>query len=272
MEPSSSISQPSNESVSDPSKEATLNWHSIREEGEFTPLILVPPCKGGAFFFGDLKDMLEPNQPMFMVEPIISAEGDHPYDSLEHLVAQMADLVQSRLPVPAVRLLGLSFGGILAWELAKALKRRGTEIDFLILLDTSADDSGPESTDSTRPSSTTHDPFSSNKFTELEGFRDHHLGGQSGKWHKSNLSYPEYEQSRDSLLRDYDYGHLDTDVYLFCPLDGFAIRNAIDASLGWSNRVLGDLRILPARGDHETFLMKPGARYLARSINSIIKR
>jgi non-ribosomal peptide synthetase component F/thioesterase domain-containing protein/acyl carrier protein len=56
--------------------------------------------------------------------------------SLEELSLSHASLIQNQLPAGSIVLVGHSFGGLLAFEVAHQLQRAGRKIDMLFLLDT----------------------------------------------------------------------------------------------------------------------------------------
>jgi thioesterase domain-containing protein len=57
------------------------------------------------------------------------------FESIRHMAAAYVDRLQSVRPYGPYRLLGWSFGGVVAHEMAIELRRRGCEVDRLILLD-----------------------------------------------------------------------------------------------------------------------------------------
>jgi thioesterase domain-containing protein len=261
----------------EPTKEAnddlTPAWLSVRTEGSFPPLLLIAPCFGGGCYFSDLKDLLDPDQPIYIVEPITDSDNSS-YSSVEDLTTQIVDLVESNLGDSPIRLCGFSFGGNLAWDLAKQLKSRGREVEILILLDSygesiseQANAKTPSAPTISRKSETDCTKFFSDRLSKLPFNNQKNLG----KPRRSFNKVPKIEDGIRTLFKDYQYETLDLDVYVFCPLDGNAIRNTSDPCLGWSRLVTGKLCIIPASGTHHNFADKPVGRNLARSINCILK-
>lgn len=261
----------------EPTKEAndalTPVWHSVRTEGSFSPLILVAPCLGGGCYFSDLKDMLDPDQPIYIVEPITDSKECR-YSSVEELTALIVDLVDSELGDSPVRLCGFSFGGNLAWDLAKELKSRGRTVEFLILLDSYGEsfseqeiEKKPSSPTISRKSKIDCSKYFSDRLSRLPSTYQKNRGILKRPFNKD----PQIENEIRTLFKEYQYETLDVDVYAFCPLDGSAINQTGDPCAGWGGRVSGKLCVIPAFGTHHNFADKPVGRNLARSINCILK-
>ena len=254
-------------------------WHTVRSEGTFSPLVLVPPCFGGACYFFDLKDMVEPEQPIYIIEPNIDGAESPSIQSVEDMTLPMADLIEHHLPGTSIRLCGLAWGGNLAWDLSKQLQKRGYVVEFLIMLDSYVLSDSNHRT-KTLPNAEPADNkpiagdtrFHSDRFSALPLVYQNKLGrlrGQIKQPYDANLT--EVKEMRQ-LLKQYEHGRLEIDVYVFCPLNGVAINSSSDPTLGWGNRVGGDLRIIPAHGNQKNFLDKPMGINLARSFNSILKQ
>ncbi len=261
----------------EPTKEAndalTPAWHSVRTEGPFPPLLLVAPCTGGACYFNDLKDMMDPDQPIYIVEPNTDAK-DCAYSSVEDITSRIVELVELHLGDSPIRLCGFSFGGNLAWDLTKQLKKRGKNVEFLILLDSYAKSFSEKEEDGS------HGSLSTNRISEIGStqFYSDHLSKLPSNY-QTKLDRlkrlfrkgPQFEDDIRTLFKDYDYETLDSNVYVFCPMDGNAVRRTSDPYLGWGRRVKGNLRIIPAYGTHQNFADKPVGNCLGRSVNSILK-
>jgi len=64
-----------------------------------------------------------------------SADGEPEPESIQSMVVSYADRLQELYPVGPYRILGWSFGGVVAHALAVELQRRGCEVQRLVLLD-----------------------------------------------------------------------------------------------------------------------------------------
>ncbi len=111
----------------------------LRTSGTNPPFFAVHPIGGGAFIFRNLAQHLGPDQPFYGLQALelaeIGEEGD-PYLSLEDMAARYLHAVRSVQPVGPYFLGGHSWGGVLAFEMAQQLTRKGEEIRLLALFDT----------------------------------------------------------------------------------------------------------------------------------------
>lgn len=117
----------------------------LRSAGRRHPLFAVAPVTGGVFHYRQLWEHLSEEQPCYCIEPRISSTGQHVYQSVSELAQECIEVMRSVQPCGPYRLTGFSFGGVIAWEMARILKKSGEEIAALIMLDTLAQ--GRESTD-----------------------------------------------------------------------------------------------------------------------------
>ncbi|MFD3919673.1 amino acid adenylation domain-containing protein [Streptomyces sp. NPDC058595] len=107
----------------------------LREEGSRPPLFCVHPAAGIAWSYAGLSGPLGTDQPLYGLQ----ARGLDGSQVLPGSVAEMAAdyVTQLRTVQPAgpYHLLGWSFGGIVAHEMAVQLQRAGEEIGLLAVLD-----------------------------------------------------------------------------------------------------------------------------------------
>jgi thioesterase domain-containing protein/acyl carrier protein len=122
--------------------EATKNASVVvplQPEGDGVPIF----CLCGINLYREFAQSLGKGQPVFgvyveeeqaIVNQIIG--GDRPLVSIERLVAAYYKAIARFRPQGPYRLAGLSFGGILALELASKLRARGDQVELVFILDT----------------------------------------------------------------------------------------------------------------------------------------
>ena len=111
----------------------------LQQEGDGIPIF----CLYGTNLYKAFAESLGKNQPVYGVyvreeQAIVRqvVDGASPEISIESLVQAYANAITRFRPSGPYRLAGFSFGGIMAIELATALRARGEAVDQVMLLDT----------------------------------------------------------------------------------------------------------------------------------------
>ncbi|MBM3650976.1 MAG: hypothetical protein FJX11_24635 [Alphaproteobacteria bacterium] len=115
-------------------------WDAVvpLRSGRGEPFVCVHPIAGDVSAFLDLVRVMPGTRPFWAIQAPGLEEGQLPIDTVEELArANLAALARRNLPTP--RLLGgYSFGGIVAYEMARQLAERGAAPDRLLIIDTPA--------------------------------------------------------------------------------------------------------------------------------------
>jgi thioesterase domain-containing protein len=106
--------------------------------GRGEPFVCVHPIAGDVSAFLDLARAMPGERPFWAMQAPGLERGQVPIDNVEDLArANLAALARRNLPTP--RLLGgYSFGGIVAYEMARQLAALGTPPERLVIIDTPA--------------------------------------------------------------------------------------------------------------------------------------
>jgi thioesterase domain-containing protein/acyl carrier protein len=102
------------------------------------PIFFVHGIGGNVVAFRELARLLESDQQVYGIQ----ARGlydDHPPDtSVEEMAAHYADVIKVAWPQGPYAIAGLSFGGVVAFEVARQLRASGARVALLALLDAPA--------------------------------------------------------------------------------------------------------------------------------------
>jgi thioesterase domain-containing protein len=90
---------------------------------------------GTVFSYGELARSMGPEQTFYGVQAA-GLEGGMPVDDLTAIAAAYASAVEAAEPEGPYLLGGWSFGGLVAFEMARQLRARGREVGLVALLDT----------------------------------------------------------------------------------------------------------------------------------------
>lgn len=108
----------------------------IQPKGIHRPIYVISGLLGNVIKFHSLAFYLGQDQPMYGLLPR-GLDGKEPYlTSIEEMAAYYVGEIRRAQPEGPYRLLGYSFGGIVAFEVAQQIVAQGGSVDLLGLLDT----------------------------------------------------------------------------------------------------------------------------------------
>jgi amino acid adenylation domain-containing protein len=117
----------------------------LRKEGARPPLAVLPGAGGNVLYFHELSRHLHPDQPLWGLQALGMDDGSAIPDRLEEIASRYVEILRRDLLKEGPwRLLGHSFGGLVAFEMARQLLARGEEVAFLGVLDNAAPDTASE--------------------------------------------------------------------------------------------------------------------------------
>ncbi len=107
----------------------------IQPQGSKPPLFFVPGIIGNVFYLNPLSKELGLDQPFYGLRYLGLDEDVEPYTRIEAIAAHHIKAIQTVQPGVPYCLGGHSFGGKVAFEMARQLCDRGQEVSMLVLLD-----------------------------------------------------------------------------------------------------------------------------------------
>ncbi|MFD3519137.1 amino acid adenylation domain-containing protein [Streptomyces sp. NPDC058653] len=227
----------------------------LREEGTRPPLFCVHPAAGIAWSYAGLTGPLGTDQPLYGLQ----ARGLDGSQVLPGSVAEMAAdyVAQLRTVQPAgpYHLLGWSFGGMVAHEMAVQLQRAGEEIGLLAVLDaippTPADGTPPAPDDGTADTTadTNGDANGDGADAAVRFGPDHVMrtilqffGYDPAIWAEEEMTYPrflEIARAYPGLLATFDEPMIETLCRVYT-------NNAVLTNDHTPSRYTGDLLVFTA--------------------------
>jgi amino acid adenylation domain-containing protein len=110
----------------------------LQPGGTASPLFLVHPLSGELLLYQHVIQALGPGQPVYGFQARGLEEGEEPLGTVEEMAALYVDALLSVRPEGPYLLAGSSLGGLIAYEMARALRSLGREVALLALLDAPA--------------------------------------------------------------------------------------------------------------------------------------
>ncbi|RYF82644.1 MAG: amino acid adenylation domain-containing protein [Comamonadaceae bacterium] len=108
----------------------------LRAEGDDVPLFCLPPVLGLGWGFAGLMRHLPASLPVYVLQaPVLKLDPDAYPATLEALAERMLGQVRQVRPQGPYRLLGWSFGGLVAHAMARQLRAQGETVELLAMMD-----------------------------------------------------------------------------------------------------------------------------------------
>lgn len=108
----------------------------IRAEGDRPPVFLVHPIGGNVLCYLRLARYLPTDQPVYALQAPGGEIGTEAVSSVEELARGYLEAIARIQPRGPYAIGGWSFGGMVAFEMARQLRQRGEEVGQLLLIDT----------------------------------------------------------------------------------------------------------------------------------------
>jgi len=103
--------------------------------GRKTPLFCVHPGTGDVLGFVDLAKYFADDRPFYALRARGFDEGDECFRTFDDMVFSYADAIRRRQPRGPYAVAGYSYGGPVAFEIAKVLEARGEQVAFVGSID-----------------------------------------------------------------------------------------------------------------------------------------
>ncbi|MGC5363113.1 amino acid adenylation domain-containing protein [Streptomyces sp. DT24] len=110
----------------------------IRPNGTRRPMFFVHPMGGNVLCYVRFAKYLPDDQPFYALQAAGVDAGTDPLRSVEEIAASYIESIRRVQPHGPYVIGGWSFGGFVAFEIARQLKQAGEELQRLVLLDTTA--------------------------------------------------------------------------------------------------------------------------------------
>jgi thioesterase domain-containing protein/acyl carrier protein len=111
----------------------------LQPEGSRAPFVCVHPIGGGVLVYGALARLLGSDQPFYALQAFGLGGGRRvPQATIEGMAEAYLSALRRVQPMGPYRLGGWSYGGVVAFEMARQLEAAGEEVALLALIDTLA--------------------------------------------------------------------------------------------------------------------------------------
>ncbi|WP_372724307.1 amino acid adenylation domain-containing protein, partial [Immundisolibacter sp.] len=261
-------------------EDAGAEWSplvSLQDAGDALPVYCVHEITGQVFGYRALATALAGSRPVIGIQALGFENGQHPFTDLPSAAAYYLEHVRKRQPDGPYCLVGHSFGGLIAFEMACQLRAAGQEVAMLVLLDVFTPQimrglKSMDNADIVKFVLRDKLPMSARKFRKLsESEQRRLLMEQLGDY----FSWPQIQRQIE-VLRGFNdmlmtYRPVSTDmdmpVLLFAAAGGDNQGQKLDKA--WRRLVGGTLQTHYMDTDHFGLLQADSVRVIADSIHQV---
>ena len=255
------------------------------------PLFCIHVLGRGLEFYRPLMKYLDSEQPVYGLSTQIAGE-DFASNWVEDLAPHYVKQIQTIQPQGPYLLAGVSFGGLIAVEMARLLKASGQDVALLALMDTRL----PGAVQTLNPAgqqlqwrqfagqkprhlATKAQRWLSGRYIELsESLQDAYfklciqLCARTGQPLRDAWQDFCFEEQNSQAISRYRPMPYDGNVTLFRATDqGLDSSEVIHPELGWREMVTGELEIYQVPGSHLGMLAEPNAETVGVALQSCIE-
>ncbi|SMO63583.1 amino acid adenylation domain-containing protein [Melghirimyces algeriensis] len=253
--------------------------------GSHPPLICIHPQGGGVLPYVHLVQALGPQEAVYGLQAVGYESDAQPLTSIEAMAERYLEEIRRVVPKGPYRLLGWSFGGTVAYEMARKLENAGEQVDFIGLLDVHPLD---------RPGEVSEEFTEQDAMTYFATLFDLHSDQFAGMDREEGLVLLlEHAKERgdlppgmtiDSMQRkvdvliacgqaatNYQYrGPIGSDLYLFRVNNVSNHGHELVRPEEWTPRTTGEVHVFHVPGDHMTMGEPPNVEELAQRMKSVL--
>jgi len=263
----------------------------IQAKGSRTPFFFVHAIGGDVLFYELLAKSLGPEQPFYAFRSLLATQENRREITIEELASAYVKEMRSFFPHGPYLLGGLSYGGLVAFEMARQLKAQGAEPALIAVLDASVPESAERLTTATQFSILRQHlrqdglqylirkaKVKRQYWGEKLLHRAHLLGCSWyrvwGKRVPIDLRYSLMEEIHLRAMQQYLFQPYQGKITLFRAIDrGEEILSKHeDPILGWGHLALGGLDIHDIPANHTNMLLDPQVRIVAEELMSILSK
>ncbi|MEG4123762.1 thioesterase domain-containing protein, partial [Microcoleus sp. Pol14D5] len=251
------------------------------------PLFCIHVLGRGLEFYRPLMNYLEPSQPVLGLSTQIMDEKLAPPNRVEELAAYYIKEMQTFQPHGPYFLLGVSFGGTVAFEMARQLHDLGEKVALLGLLDTYGPDAFKNSSEMKKSqramkvlrltSAVFMKKAKSNLMGKIEVLT-HIQWRILCKWYRAvgrplpiYLENFTHRELNEEALRHYVAGVYPGRASIFKAIES-AEAFGVDLELGWGRVITGGIEVQEIPSDHLGMLKEPHVRILGEKLQAAVDR
>ncbi|NEO73284.1 alpha/beta fold hydrolase, partial [Moorena sp. SIO3H5] len=263
----------------------------IQTQGTQPPIFCVHPAGGTVFCYLELSQLLGADQPFYGLQSLGQQEGQAPLTTVEEMATAYLAAIRDIQPQGPYLLMGWSFGGMIALQMAHDLLSQGEQIAFLGLLDTYAPAYMPDEQSLSEDVEVVLELFGGPLALDWEALRELPSEQQAALiWEQArqaNLVPPDLEAAQierllqlmklnHKAMRSYSPPAYPGTITLLRASSGLvAVSEAesiVDPTLGWQAVTSSPVQVYTIPGYHEYMVHQPTVTIVAETIKASIEK
>jgi len=263
----------------------------IKPKGTKTPFFIIHGAGLNVLIFSNIIKYFDDDQPVYGIQGTAKSY-DKWYESVEDMATHYIEAIVQTNPNGPYALAGFSFGGVVAFEMARQLKEQGKTVSFIGLLDTYVDSSYYYKTYNQKRLVRYFDhtrrrlDFLKEMLLSWKAFK-HRLNVKKEYIEKQFLginndviteeesnALKEFTKANSMVTKIVNQYHLkpsnlEVDLFRAKDDDGYKLD---PTHLGWKKAALKGVRIHNIPGDHLDIVAPPNDKVLARMLQDILDK
>jgi thioesterase domain-containing protein len=260
---------------------------AIQSGGTKSPFFCIHPIGGNVLCFIELSHCLGTDQPFYGLQSVSLYDENIGYKSVQEMAACYIDAIRTVQPQGPYLLGGYSFGGCIAYEMARQLSSQKQDVEMLVLIDSfvpvdavaSLDDREEEADDAMLLAEFAEAeglPLSPEELQQFEPEARFDYVLDCAR--KAHILPPDAGLSQiRRLINTYKINMRAMRNYRPLPYQGqvalFRADSSQDRSIdSWGNLITGDFNVQDIPGNHNSIMKSPDVQVLAERLDSVIRK
>ncbi len=259
----------------------------LKPFGNKPPLMIVHGFNMSVLMFMPIARQLDHMQPVYGIQPKRLHKLESPLMTIEEIADEYIKEMLEKVPSESYAIAGYSFGGFVAFEMAKQLKAMGKKVTMLAMFDCNAETGYFRETSMQKLVRKSYRQLPKFEFIVKSFLRnpketlEYQLFFLKSKWKSVfGSKQPTDELSKEEALLDirYEYALKHYELNLSAhDIDLFRVKKRLyfvpdQEFLGWRENTMRDVFVHEVPGDHKTFLISPNHIEFAKVLQSVLKR
>jgi thioesterase domain-containing protein len=259
----------------------------LKPFGNKPPLMIVHGFNMSVLMFMPIARQLDHMQPVYGIQPKGLHKLESPLMTMQEIASEYIQEMLEKVPSNAYALAGYSFGGFVAFEMAKQLRAMGKKVTMLAMFDCNAETGYFRETSMQKLVRKSYRQFPKFEFIlksllrnpkETLEYQGYFL---KSKWKSvfgtvQATSQAEKEEALLDIRYEYALKHYELNVSAH-DIDLFRVKKRLyfvpdQEFLGWRENTMRDVFVHEVPGDHKTFLISPNHIEFAKVLQAVLKR